>query len=113
MIVDLTITKDEQKSTRELLELVHSYFVLRKYVMPNPDEALMFLVSEIGELADAMVHARKNWVRNNPGEKDGSKEAIANEIGDVLMMLTALGITFGLDPLECMLDKFESKGWKP
>jgi hypothetical protein len=42
-----------------------------------------FLVSEVGELADALVSSAGNWVRNNPDrEKD-----IEGEAGDVLMML--------------------------
>jgi NTP pyrophosphatase (non-canonical NTP hydrolase) len=88
--------------------LVDSYFLHRKYHEPNKLEAFIFLVSEIGELAGAIVQSLKSlWVRNN----DHSKDSIQEEGGDVLMMLIKTGHAFGFDPLETMVAKWQRKGW--
>jgi NTP pyrophosphatase (non-canonical NTP hydrolase) len=47
------------------------------------------------------------WVRNNL--KDDS---VSEEVGDVLMMLLAFCIQEGVDPVEEMMKKFSSKGFK-
>jgi hypothetical protein len=92
-----------------LIGLVNSYYEQRGLVHPNAWDAFAFLVSEIGELADALVSAfRQGWVRNNPGQKD-----IGFEGGDVLMLLIKFCSEMGFDPLYKMVEKFEAKGWKP
>jgi NTP pyrophosphatase (non-canonical NTP hydrolase) len=87
-------------------EIVKGYYAQRKLVRPDARQALLFLVSEVGELADAVVHEEADWVRNN--EKARSVE---DEIGDVLMMLTALCMAMGVDPVECMIEKMVKKGY--
>ncbi len=87
---------------------VREYFDWRQLVMPNADEALLFLVSEVGELADAHVHDKRAWVRNS--EKERSR---ADEIGDILMMLTVYCLQSGFDPYECLISKMEKKGFMP
>jgi NTP pyrophosphatase (non-canonical NTP hydrolase) len=88
--------------------LVDSYFRHRKYHEPNKLEAFIFLVSEIGELAGAIVQSLKSlWVRNN----DHSKDSIKDEMGDVAMMLIKTAEKFGFDPLEAMVFKWQRKGW--
>lgn len=92
-----------------LVDIVESYYKARGLVWPNADRALAFLVSEIGELADAHVHGQDRWVRN-----DGQKErSIVDEIGDVQMMLTVYAAEHGTDPVGCMLDKMSKKGFAP
>ena len=104
-------------------KLVQNYFKFRGYVEPSADDAMYFLMSETGELADAIVHSRESWVRNNPHNKHGD---VAGEIGDVdraaegrgelrdvLMMLTKVAERYGVDPLEAMLAKFKKKGYGP
>ena len=93
-----------------LSNLVRGYFKFRGYVEPSADDAMYFLMSETGELADAIVHSRESWVRNNPHNKHGD---VAGEIGDVLMMLTKVAERYGVDPLEAMLAKFKKKGYGP
>jgi len=94
--------------TKTLLEkIVVEYYNFRKLVRPNRDQALQFLVSEIGELADANVHEQANWVRNHEKERN-----VADEVGDVMMMLTSYCLASGLpDPIVCMTRKFSKKGF--
>jgi NTP pyrophosphatase (non-canonical NTP hydrolase) len=88
--------------------LVDSYFRHRKYHEPNNLEAFIFLVSEIGELAGAIVQSLKSlWVRNN----DHAQDSIKDEVSDVIMMTIKTAEKFGVDPLEAMVDKWKRKGW--
>jgi NTP pyrophosphatase (non-canonical NTP hydrolase) len=89
-------------------DLVGDYFRHRNLVYPDTNQAFLFLVSEVGELADKLVHDQRNWVRNNPDTKDDDR---AGEIADVLMMLAVLSETLGIDPIEAMQDKFNRKGY--
>ena len=92
-----------------LVEIVRQYYQYRGLTQPDANQAFLFLVSEVGELSDALVAGQAEWVRNNPGrERD-----ISAEIGDVLMMLTVFAATQGIDPLEAMLAKMEGKGFMP
>jgi NTP pyrophosphatase (non-canonical NTP hydrolase) len=90
--------------------LVNSYFKSRNLTDPDANDALYFLTSETGELADAFVHGRGDWVRNNPQDKAGKR--IDYEAGDVLMMLIKFSQKMGFDPLTAMVEKFRSKGWR-
>lgn len=72
------------------------------------NQAFLFLVSEIGELSDALVSNQAQWVRNNPDRE----RHIPSEIEDVLMMLTVFAATQGIDPLEALKDKMRSKGFE-
>ena len=89
-----------------LIEIVEKYYQFRGYAVPDAGQALLFLVSEMGELADAHVHTQADWVRNHARERD-----VAGEVGDVMMMLTAYCMATGLDPVGAMLDKMRSKGF--
>lgn len=94
---------------RTLPEIVNDYFAFREYKEPDTVQAFLFLASEVGELADKLVHTQsEEWVRNNPENKN---DDIAGEIGDVLMMLTKTAQTLGMDPVGCMLNKMRKKGW--
>ncbi len=88
-----------------LLEIVEAYRGYRKLVTPDANQALMFLMSEVGELADAHVNREAEWVRNNQRDRN-----IPDEIGDVMMMLVSYAGAVGCDPVGCMLDKMRRKG---
>ena len=92
---------------RALTQAVKAYYEKRGLKFPDANSALLFLVSEVGELADALVNQQPGWIRNHPDKERDLKE----EIGDVLMMLTAMAIAFDIDPFEAMLDKFQGKGY--
>ena len=92
----------------DLVEMVKQYYEFRGLTQPDANQAFLFLVSEIGELSDALVASQAQWVRNNPDRE----RHIASEIGDVLMMLTVFAATQGVDPLEALKDKMRSKGFE-
>ena len=93
----------------DLSEAVGRYFDARGYANPDPMEAFLFLTSELGEMADAMVQAKdKEWVRNHPLEKTST---MLEEGGDVLMMLVKTMEGLGGDPIFEMLEKWRRKGW--
>lgn len=94
-----------QSEPVDLSDLVADYFRFRGLTFPNQDEAFLFLVSEIGELADKLVHNKGDWLRNNP---DAKNDDWRSEVGDVLMMLC---MTAGEDPVQMMVDKFKKKGY--
>jgi NTP pyrophosphatase (non-canonical NTP hydrolase) len=90
--------------------VVSNYYHFRGYDFPTDEEAFNWLVAEVGELSEAMVEQKRNWIRNNPTER---KKDIEAEIGDVLMMLTALCLARNTDPLTCMINKMQSKMFNP
>lgn len=94
---------------KNLSDMVREYFKHRNYVVPDATQALHFLVSEVGELSDAHVHQQAEWVRNNPGRR----REVGEEIGDVLMMLTAYAIAQGIDPVEALAEKMKKHGFSP
>ncbi len=90
-----------------LVELVKQYYEFRGLTQPDANQAYLFLVSEVGELADALVAGQGEWIRNNPDRE----RHIPSEIGDVLMMLTVFAAAQGIDPLDALLEKMRSKGF--
>ena len=95
-----------------IIDLVLHYATFRKLKLGSIQECFYFLTSEVGELADELVSAIPGWVRNNPEKDRGTSEKTIFEIGDVLFMATMLSRWFNIDPLQAMIRKFESKGWK-
>lgn len=93
--------------SKTLDEIVQGYYDFRNMSRPSAAQALMFLVSEVGELADAHVNQEAEWVRNNQRERN-----IPDEIGDVMMMLTVYAAANGCDPVGCMTDKMGRRGYR-
>lgn len=92
-----------------LASYANQYAAFRGLKDPNADEAFKFLVSEIGELADAIVSQKPGWVRNDPDKE----RSISDEIGDVLLMLIKTAEKLGYDPISAMDRKAKSKGFYP
>ena len=93
---------------QKLNDIVEEYYAYRGLTTPDANQAYLFLVSEIGEMADALVANQADWVRNNPDRE----RSVEPEIGDVLMMLTVCAAQLGIDPVEAMLNKMKSKGFE-
>jgi NTP pyrophosphatase (non-canonical NTP hydrolase) len=91
--------------------LVDAYFKFRGLTNPDAAQSFLFLTSEMGEVADAIVQDQAKWTRNNPQNKDGSVQKIREELGDVLMMLTKTSQGYGGDPISDMIAKFKKKGF--
>lgn len=117
-----------------LYDYVENYSIFRKYKRPTPEQSLLFLVSEVGELAEAysfrnklnfmeklvlwamylvgmfadkVVSKQDKWIRNNHRKNVPSVE---DEIPDVMMMLSKFSCYYtGQDPIYLMSKKFESK----
>lgn len=92
-----------------LASLVRSYYAFRGYKDPDLKEAFNWLVSEVGEAAGAINQSQgEGWVRNN----DHTQDSVADELGDVLMMLIKTAEKAGVDLLDAMVGKWEKKGWR-
>jgi NTP pyrophosphatase (non-canonical NTP hydrolase) len=90
-----------------IIEVVEWYFAQRGlFYAQDPVDAFLFLTSEIGEVADALVHGRGQWVRNHDKERNAREE-----LGDVAMMMYVTAERLGTDPIEEMLAKFAKKGY--
>lgn len=87
---------------------VTGHIIARGGIVPNPTNALMFLVSELGELADALTDEKADWARNNDKTR-----SIPDEAADVLYMLLAFSWSSGFNLLEAMFAKMErtAKTW--
>ena len=89
--------------------LVDEYYMARELVSPDLDDAMHFLTSETGEVADAIVEYKsRGYKRNNPQNKT---KDVASEIGDVLMMSTMVAVHVQSDPITAMVAKFKRKGY--
>jgi NTP pyrophosphatase (non-canonical NTP hydrolase) len=89
--------------------MVNSYYQFRDYKDPDLKEAFNWLVSEVGELAGAINQTQiEGWVRNN----DHTQDSVADELGDVLMMLIKTAEKAGVDVVDAMVNKWIRKGWE-
>ena len=92
------------KVDQVIKDTVQDYYVQRELPFPNSIQALLFLVSEVGEIADAEVDKMGDWVRNNERTRDE-----AEEVADVFFMLYVYAIAKGIDPMHEMLKKMRRK----
>lgn len=118
------------------ISLIRKYYLARGLQFPSHKSALLFFLSEVGELAQAYeaiesavlsdeerqlmrdfaqagLHADEvvsripGWVRNNDRTR---KENISYEIADCLMMLSVFSYTFdGREASHALLEKMEKK----
>lgn len=91
-------------------EIVH-YFNRRRLVWPtDADTALQFALTEMAEATELLLARKANWKRNNPGEKPAfDKDALAEEFGDIAMMVIVAGLVEGLSPLTALQAKMKRK----
>lgn len=95
----------------EIIDLEASsigHIIARGGVIPNATQSLLWLTSEVGELADAVVNEQGDWARNNEKER-----SIPDEAADVLYMLLAFSYASGFSLLEAMFAKMArtAKTW--
>ena len=93
--------------TNELKDFIITYFNKRGLIRPNFDNAMKFAITEIGEVYEIDLASYDGWIRNNPNNKPSkfTKEDIAEELGDVIMMIMVAGIAEGVDPLSALIKK--------
>lgn len=88
-----------QRAVRELREAL-----MGKWPHPPPFDSWAFTVTELAEVGDILLRmdllGKKKYVRNN--EKPSTREDLARELGDVMLMLATLANHFDID-LACAL----------
>lgn len=98
----------------ELALLVKEYYEKRGLKYPDFDNAMKFVVTEIAEIYELDLSRIGGWIRNNPLDKPTySKDAMAEELGDAIMMLIIAGISEGVDPIEALENKIRRKLGRP
>lgn len=89
-----------------LSELVRRYFDSQGKVMPDVQDAAAFLTTEAAEALDESLRLKGGYVRNHD-----SDSGLAQELGDVLLMLIVTSHVAGVNPLSELFSKMESKGF--
>lgn len=97
-------------SMNPLIPLIKLYYQSRKLKWPNFDSAMKFVMTELAEVYELDLAREDGWVRNHPENKPKySREDMAEELGDAIMMLIVAGIAEEVDPLQALEDKIKSK----
>jgi NTP pyrophosphatase (non-canonical NTP hydrolase) len=103
-------TTGELMLTNEFTDFIRNYYTKRGLAWPNFEDAMKFVATEIGEVYEVDLSRNPTWVRNNPQDKPTfSKEQLASELGDVIMMVMVAGIVEGVDPLDALVKKINRK----
>lgn len=95
----------------DLMEIIVDYFdkCSLKYA-GNSWEALAFASTELGEVYELLLDRQGGWVRNNPDDKSKfSEQKLAEELGDVIMMIMLAGYVEGVNPIQALKDKINRK----
>jgi len=109
---DPLIERASAQTPRACIDDILSYFQHRNLKMPDFLPAIMFAQSEMGEVADAIMHTDmlgSGWKRNHTRET-----SLAEELADTYMMLELAVYALGDDDLPTLLRrKMAFKGWTP
>lgn len=97
----------------ELWGMIEEYYDDRKLKVPDLIDSVLWMVSEVGEVAEACVQAQGGWVRNTPGkDRIITPMEIGRELSDVILMAMRVGMAMGIDPLIMMAEKMQAKTGK-
>jgi hypothetical protein len=101
--------ENEEMKKSATMELIERYYEVRKLTWPNFKEAMQWMQTEVAEVYELDL-ARGTWVRNNPDNKEPfSKERLAEELGDAIMMLIVAGRVEGVDPMLALQRKIRDR----
>ena len=90
-------------------ELIREHYRVRKQKWPTLEEALMWAQTELAEVYELLLAKEGGWVRNNPDKHPPySDEALAEELGDAILMLLVAGYVTDVDPLVAMIKKIKA-----
>ena len=93
-----------------IVDEIKTYFEKRGLKTPDFNNAMKFALTEIAEVFELDLAREGGWVRNNPDSKpDYSKEDMAEELGDVIMMIVMAGLAEGVDPIDALYKKLKRK----
>lgn len=99
----------DDSAQTNLASLIVLYFKIRGYKVPSVDDALKWHATEVGEACEVIL-ADNGYVRNNPDDHPPySPEKFGEELGDAIMMLIVAGLTAGVDPVACLIEKMGRK----
>ena len=91
----------------EVGELAEAYLAIQPVEMTKEEQELLKVFAELGLQADEIVSRKPGWVRNNDRVR---KENIAHEAADCNMMLTVfLETCKGQSPDDALLEKMALK----
>ena len=88
-------------------DLIHKEYKARGLKWPTETEAVLWAMTELGEVCEALLGKSPGWVRNNPADHDDYD--FAEELGDVIRMCLVAGYAVGIDPLLAMVEKSKRK----
>lgn len=95
----------------EVGELAEAYLTIQAESFSEEEKSLFQNFAELGLKADEIVSRKPGWIRNNDRLR---KENIAHEAADCNMMLSVFLETYaGLSPDEALLQKMELKLGQP
>ena len=88
---------DQSLNVRSLVEeYVNDRESTGRFIRPNIDDALAFLVTEVGEAVEANMRRKPDYMRNNP-----TKEySLGKELADVVFMAFVCAMVAGEDLYE-------------
>jgi hypothetical protein len=90
--------------------LIRRYYEERKLKRPNSAEAILWAITELGEVCELYLARDPEWVRNNPEDKEPfSTKRFAEELGDVITMLQVAGRAMGRNPIATLDAKIRRK----
>lgn len=94
----------------KLESLIAYYYRVRKYKMPTAQQALMWLITELGEASELLLARETGWVRNNPQNHEAwSAERFADELGDIVMMAVVAGQAEGVDVIARLEERLHDR----
>lgn len=93
-----------------ITQLIETCWIHRQRVWPpDADTALMWALTEMGEATELLLERKADWVRNNPGKHPPfSKDRLAEELGDIIMMVVIAGMVEDVNPIVALRNKLKS-----
>lgn len=88
----------------KLSQKIQEYYTKRGLAYPDLKSASMFLACEAAEVMDAVLRMEPHWIRNNQRQVD-----LAEELGDVLMMVLVTASVADIDPVAALEAKLDRK----
>ena len=87
-----------------LTDAVINHFAVSGKTWPDVWRALAFVHTELAEVYELLLARDGGWQRNHAHEQF-SPDRLAEELGDVLMMVLVAGIVAEVDPVVALLQK--------
>ena len=107
-LVRRCIRLDGMVANLGLVSMIERYYETRGYRWPSAQEAILWTITELGEVCELLLARTVEWVRNNPDDKEKySPERVEEELADAVMMLLVAGIVSDGAPLIALRRKMQ------